>query len=209
MNLRALFGLGPEKSAKRPLVLTTERLHLRPPRNEDYRAWSGLREESRDFLQPWEPRWPRDHLSRSAFRRRVRWATTEAHAERAFALLLFRQDDGVLVGGITISNIRRAPSRSASLGYWVGEAYARQGLMRDAVERVADFSFKALGLVRLEAACLENNVASRALLKRCGFQEEGIVRGYLEVNGTVRDHCLYARLAQDRPSEANRNTDGL
>ena len=164
---------------------------------DDQRAWAALREASREFLQPWEPRWPKDHLSRGAFKRRIRWVAAEACAERAFSFLIFNRHEHALIGGITVSNIRRGPSRSASLGYWVGEAHARQGYMRDAVERVAKFAFETLNLVRLEAACLENNAASRALLERCGFTVEGIVRGYLEVNGTVRDHVLYARLAED------------
>lgn len=200
MSWRALFGLSPDRVPNKPVVLATDRLRMRAPRLDDQEMWSRLRENSRSFLQPWEPRWPRDHLTRPAFRRRVRWANTEAHAERAFAFLIFHKLEDTLIGGITISNIRRGPSRSASLGYWVGEPHARQGFMRDAVERVARFAYDDMKLVRLEAACLESNVASRALLERCGFQSEGIVRGYLEVNGTVRDHILYARLAQDRPS---------
>ena len=72
--------------------------------------------------------------------------------------------------------------------------------MRGAVEAVTDFAFDTLDLIRLEAACLEDNAASRALLERCGFSEEGIVRGYLEVNGTVRDHVLYSRLAANARS---------
>ena len=197
MSLRALFGWKTDRAARHPVILLTDRLRLRAPRLEDREAWSALRTESRTFLQPWEPHWPSDHLTRSAFRRRVRWASAEAAAERAFAFLLFHREEDTLLGGITVSNIRRGPSRSASLGYWVGETHARQGYMRDAVGRVAEFAFHDLGLVRLEAACLEGNAASRALLKRCGFQSEGIVRGYLEVNGNVRDHVLYARLARD------------
>lgn len=197
MSLRALFGLRTDRVSRKPIVLLTERLRVRAPRLEDQEAWSALREDSRAFLQPWEPRWPNDHLTRSAFRRRVRWANVEAAAERAFSFLLVHRQDDTLIGGITVSNIRRGPSRSASLGYWVGEAHARQGYMQEAVERVAQFAFEEVNLVRLEAACLEGNEASRALLTRCGFQSEGIVRGYLEVNGTVRDHVLYARLAED------------
>ncbi len=197
MPWRALFGWGPPRTTRQPVVLLTDRLRLRAPILDDQRRWSALREASQEFLQPWEPRWPKDHLSRGSFKRRIRWTTAEANAERAFAFLMFHRHDDTLIGGITVSNIRRGPSRSASLGYWVGEAHARQGYMRDAVERVAEFAFQTLNLVRLEAACLENNVASRALLERCGFRVEGIVRGYLEVNGTVRDHVLYARLAQD------------
>lgn len=197
MGLGALFGWGATRAARQPIVLLTDRLRIRPPRLEDQGAWTALRLASREFLQPWEPRWPNDHLSRGAFKRRIRWAAVEAQAERAYSFLMFSVHDDALIGGITVSNIRRAPSRSASLGYWVGQAHARQGYMSDAVECVAAFAFDTLGLVRLEAACLENNIASRALLERCGFQAEGIVRGYLEVNGAVRDHVLYARLARD------------
>lgn len=200
MGLRTLFGWTLRCKPCKPVILQSERLVLRPPRIEDQEAWSKLRHDSRAFLQRWEPRWPPDHLSRPAFKRRVRWAHSEATAQRAYAYLIIRREDEALVGGITLSNIRRAPSRSASLGYWVGEPFARQGYMSDAVERVANFAFETLDIVRLEAACLEENAASRALLKRCGFHEEGIVRGYLEVDGVVRDHVLYARLAQDSAS---------
>ena len=203
MSWRALFGWGPPRTTRQPVVLLSDRLRLRAPALEDQRAWSALRESSHAFLQPWEPNWPKDHLSRGAFKRRIRWAASEASAERAFAFLIFDRHTDTLVGGITVSNIRRGPSRSASLGYWVGEAHARKGYMSDAVERVAKFAFETLNLVRLEAACLENNTASRALLERCGFSVEGIVRGYLEVNGTVRDHVLYARLSDDiKPNDA-------
>lgn len=197
MSLLALFGWT-DRPRRQSIVLRTDRLLMRPPALEDQQAWSALREESRAFLQPWEPRWPRDHLSRPAFQRRVRWASSEAGADRAYSFLLFRQKDEKLVGGLTVSNIRRGPSRSASLGYWIGEPYAKRGYMCDAVTRAADFVFDDLELIRLEAACLEANAASRALLDRCGFRSEGIVRGYLEVNGAVRDHILYARLASDR-----------
>ena len=44
---------------------------LRPPRASDYPAWSALRDGSRDYLQPWEPSWPEDDLTKAAFRRRL------------------------------------------------------------------------------------------------------------------------------------------
>ena len=41
--------------------------------------------------------------------------------------------DGQIVGGITLSNVRRQPAQAATLGYWVGEAYAMQGYMTEAL----------------------------------------------------------------------------
>ena len=178
-------------------VLRTNRLEMRVPDTEDFGEWARLRRASRDFLQPWEPEWPRDHLSPRSFRRRVRWARAEAASGRSYAFLLFSRNPRRMVGGITLSNVRRGPARSGTLGYWVGEEHARHGYMTEAVDALVRHAFGELGLTRLVAACLEENAASRALLAACGFRFEGVVRSYLEVNGTVRDHMLFARVAED------------
>ena len=60
--------------AKRKLKIETERMTLRPPTHSDFRAWTGLRRESEDFLTRWEPSWAQDHLSRKGFTNRVYWA---------------------------------------------------------------------------------------------------------------------------------------
>lgn len=181
--------------------MRTERLDLRLPEPGDFVEWVRLRRASYAFLQPWEPEWPRDHLSQRSFRRRVRWSRDEAMRGRSYSHLMFTRSPRRLVGGITLSNIRRGPSQCGTLGYWVGEEHARHGYMTEAVERVTDHAFDQMGLTRLEAACLEENTASRALLATCGFRFEGVARSYLEVNGTVRDHMLYARVARDGHAE--------
>ena len=191
--LTALFGA---RGSALPL-LRTDRLELRVPEVEDFAEWMRLRRSSRDFLQPWEPRWPRDHLTSRSFRRRVRWARAEAGSGRSWSFLIFTRNPRRMVGGITLSNIRRGPAQSGTLGYWVGEDHARHGYMTEAVEALSDHAFGELGLTRLEAACLEENAASRALLAACGFRFEGVVRSYLEVDGVVRDHMLFARVTDD------------
>ncbi|PKQ03183.1 MAG: 30S ribosomal protein S5 alanine N-acetyltransferase, partial [Alphaproteobacteria bacterium HGW-Alphaproteobacteria-12] len=52
-------------------------------------------------------------------------------------------------------------------------------------------------LHRLQAACLPENERSRAVLRKCGFTEEGIARGYLRINGAWRDHVVFAILRDD------------
>ena len=69
--------------------------------------------------------------------------------------------------------------------------------MRNAVALAADFAFEELRLHRLEAACLPTNVASIRVLRANGFQEEGLARSYLKINGEWRDHLLFALLADD------------
>ncbi len=170
---------------------------LRPPRPGDWSAWARLRAESRAFLVPWEPKWPSDALSRAAFRRRLKRHFREARDDHGYAFFVFRRADRALVGGMTLSNVRRGVTQSCAVGYWVGRPYARQGLASEALKLVAGFVFDDLRLHRLEAACLPSNDASQALLRKCGFTEEGYARAYLQINGVWRDHLLFGLLSDD------------
>lgn len=189
---------------RRPeLRLHTPRLELRPPRMSDQPRWARLRRESEPFLREWEPLWSRDHLSRSAFRNRVHWARRLVEEGRGAPLFLFASgaDDlpaGTLVGALTLDNIRRGPAQSGVIGYWTGAPFARRGYMTEALEAVRAYAFGPMDLSRLEAACLPENRASRALLERCGFKYEGVAQAYLQINGRWRNHVLYAALRADR-----------
>jgi len=183
----------------RALRLRHKRVYLRPPVQRDWREWAALRAESRDFLAPWEPTWPYDALTRGAFRRRLKIYKGEAKLGTGFSLLAFREADDVMLGGITLSNLRRGVAQAGSLGYWIGESYSRQGYMTESLVAVLNYAFLRLGLHRVEAACLEDNSASRALLLKCGFHEEGRAREYLRINGRWQDHQLFAVLRHNCP----------
>ena len=184
--------------AKRKLRIETERLTLRPPIHSDFRSWTSLRLASESHLVPWEPTWAEDHLSRKAFTNRVYWAQRSVTAGTAMPLFLIRRSDDILIGAITLDNIRRGPAQAGTLGYWTGEAYARQGYMREAILAVVHHAFTRLDLSRIEAACLPENTASRGLLERSGFKYEGVAQSYLQIDGRWRTHVLYASLRSDR-----------
>ncbi|MBT9382679.1 GNAT family N-acetyltransferase [Pseudooceanicola sp. CBS1P-1] len=183
---------------RRKVQIETERLTLRPPSHSDFRPWTGLRDDSRDFLTPWEPTWASDHLTRRSFTNRVYWAQRSISGGTALPLFLIRREDQILLGAITLDNIRRGPSLSGTLGYWIGERYARQGYMREAIEAVVHHAFHRMDLSRIEAACLPENTPSRRLLESCGFKYEGVAQSYLQINGRWRTHVLYAALRLDR-----------
>ncbi len=174
---------------------------LRHPQLEDYDDWARLRAQSRDFLMPWEPSWARDELTRSAFKRRLRRYGEDRYLGRGYAFLVFREHDERLVGGCNLSNVRRGVAQMASLGYWVGHSYRRQGFISAAVKAACEFAFSELRLHRIEAACIPDNMPSRGLLENAGFTEEGVARGYLKINGEWRDHVTYARIAPDTPQK--------
>jgi len=174
-----------------------ERIYLRAPQLRDWEAWATLRATSRDFLVPWEPTWPHDALTRAAFRRRLRRYEQDSHDDSGYAFYIFSRDDDALLGGVTLSNVRRGVTQSCSLGYWIGEPYARNGYMRDALRTLVPFIFEEMGLRRVEAACIPTNEASGALLRSLGFTQEGYARRYLCINGVWQDHLLFAILVSD------------
>lgn len=190
--------LFPKPGAQRPeLAIIADGLHIRPPQMGDYEIWAALREQSRDFLQPWEPTWARDDLTRGAFRRRLERYARELERNEAFPFFIFRSSDRVLVGGLNLTNVRRGAASMASLGYWMGAPFAGRGVMSRAVRQVCNLAFTDLQLRRIEAACLPDNASSVHLLEKTGFVREGLAREYLSINGVWRDHLLFAKLAGD------------
>ena len=174
---------------------------LRPPRASDYAEWRELRAVSRAFLQPWEPTWPADDLSRAAFRRRLLAYARDRDAGLAYPFFVYRSSDEALTGGITLSNVRRGVAQMGSVGYWCGRPFTRQGLTLAAVRALSEFAFRTLALHRLEAACIPDNAPSRTLLKKAGFAEEGFAQAYLKINGAWRDHVLFGLISPLRAPE--------
>src|SRR5262245_9888441 len=180
-------------------IIEGDGVFLRAPQMVDFPEWAALREASRSFLTPWEPTWLHDELTRGAFRRRLKRYAEDLRTDQAYPFFLFRKDDNALVGGLTLSNIRRGVGQAGSLGYWTGPPFAGRGYMPAAVRALIPFVFGALRLHRLEAACIPTNTASIRLLERTGFSREGLAREYLCINGLWQDHLLFARLSDARP----------
>ena len=183
---------------RRSVSILTARLSLRLPEHRDFREWAKLRHESKAFLSPWEPIWAPDHLSRASFTNRVYWSQRAVKNGNAVPLFVFHKEAGQLVGAITLDNIRRGPSQMGTIGYWVGQQYARQGFMSEAIIAMVAHAFGALDLSRVESACLPDNLASRGVLEKAGFKYEGVAQSYIQINGRWRNHVLYAALRGDR-----------
>jgi ribosomal-protein-alanine N-acetyltransferase len=178
-----------------PPAVRGKRVILRAPQNSDYGPWAELRAESRAHLQPWEPTWPRDDLTRPAFKRRVRHHQREARADQGYAFFVFDGEEDRIVGGIALTNVQRGVTQSASVGYWLGRSATGRGYMSDALEALIPFAFRDLHLHRIEAATQPQNTASVRVLERNGFVREGYARSYLRIDGQWRDHLLYGLVA--------------
>jgi [ribosomal protein S5]-alanine N-acetyltransferase len=184
--------LTPWRTSDEPRVLQGRQAELRSPAMQDYAQWSSLRIESRDFLEQWEPEWDHSELTRSSYRLRMKRYRELQEADLAYPFFIWAGD--ILVGAITVSNVRRGISQSGTLGYWIGKKFARQGFMSEALQLCAQFAFSDLRLHRLEAACLPYNEASITLLTKAGFEEEGYAKSYLKIAGRWSDHVLFSRV---------------
>lgn len=178
-------------------ALRARDVSLRLPVRGDYREWAALRDASRSFLEPWEPSWSSDELSRAAWRQRLRRYREDFSTGSAIAFLVFENTTGRLVGGITLGHIRHGVAQSGQIGYWMGESHAGKGYMSEAIGLVVSYAFDTLRLHRIEAACIPENTRSIRVLEKAGFRREGLLRSYLRINGSWQDHYLYALIAGD------------
>lgn len=174
-------------------VLIGSRVLLRAPRPSDYLEWKTLRRESRAFLKPFEPRWTEADLGHRVYQARLKRGREEAKAGTDYTFFIYHHEDArdVLVGGITLSNIRRRAAQFGNLGYWMGQPFAGKGFMTEAVGLVVAYAFDSLLLHRVHAAFLPHNLASRRVLEKNGFKEEGFAENYLQIDGKWADHVLF------------------
>jgi len=184
--------------------LDAKRVVLRAPRATDIAELRGLLIRNAEHLRPWSPSPPPGtnpagftELGRSIARHRRDW---KAGSGYVFVMQL-RVPREPLVGRIALTSVTRGPFQSAQLGYWMDAGHVRRGLMTEAVDAMLGFAFDRLGLHRLQAAVMPTNHASRSILQKRGFREEGYAERYLRIAGKWEDHVLYGLTLEEwRPS---------
>lgn len=177
-------------------VRITPDVVMRPATPDDAHGLARARLRSRAHLEPWEPTRPEDYFTPRAQAARLRGQLEECRAGRAAPWVLDREGD--IVGSLTLSEITLGPFRSGRLGYWIDVDHIGHGLATAAVTRACAAADTELGLHRIEAGTLLDNVPSQRVLAKCGFEEFGVAPEYLHINGAWRDHRLFQRILNGR-----------
>ncbi|MFD3452391.1 GNAT family N-acetyltransferase [Streptomyces sp. NPDC058691] len=158
---------------------------LRGLSDPDFRRWNSAvvprpdESGARDFLR----------------RRREGWGAGDL---ASFAVT----EDGAVLGQAAIGMIDR-PMRTARVSYWLLPEARGRGVATRALEAVTRWSFRDLGLHRLELGHAVGNEPSCAVAGRCGYPLEGVLRGAMvDMSGRLRDVHLHSRLATDPQSAA-------
>lgn len=176
-----------------PIRVPAGLVGLRPIRLRDGAQWSRLRLADQAHLEPWEPSaevsWEVRHAISS-------WPAVcsglRGEARKGRMLPYVIELDGQFAGQITIGNVTHGALRSAWIGYWVAKQFTGSGVATAALALGLDHAFGPVMLHRVEATVRPENQASRAVLAKAGFREEGLLRRYLDVDGAWRDHLLVA-----------------
>jgi [ribosomal protein S5]-alanine N-acetyltransferase len=181
-----------------PLRVRAGVVRLRPVRVRDAAQWSRIRIADRQYLEPWEPTaemdWPVRHAVSA-------WPSVcsglRAEARRGRMLPYIIELDGQFAGQLTIGNVTHGALRSAWIGYWVHSELTGGGVATGALALGLDHCFGPVMLHRVEATVRPENAASRKVLAKAGFREEGLLRRYLDVDGGWRDHLLVAMTVEE------------
>ena len=171
---------------------------LRPVRVKDAAAWRDTRVRNAGWLRAWEPTNPVSPLYRSSLGPYVSMARTmRREARQGLTVPWVVTFGGRFVGQLTVGSIVWGSARSAQVGYWIDEAYAGRGITPTALAMAMDHCFFVIGLHRVEATIRPENHASRRVVEKLGFREEGLRRRSLHIDGAWRDHLCYAMTAED------------
>ena len=179
-----------------PARLRSKRLEFRAPTPDDARFMNPAITASLPSLQPWMA-WAKHSPSIDETRLYCRRALLEWHDRESLDYRLFYEDN--FVGNCAVHTINwDVPS--AQLGYWLHLDYQGRGLMNEAVERLTQFAFDELKLVRLEIRCNARNLASAGVAARAGFEREAHLRKcYRSADGTLNDALVFAKVAEVDP----------
>ncbi|HVE64686.1 MAG TPA: GNAT family protein [Mycobacteriales bacterium] len=183
-----------------PAVLSAGGVTLRPHRLRDAVKWSEVRLANEEWLRPWEPPGPGSFAERNgvaAYSPMVRGLRRTARAGTQLAFVIWWGDR--LIGQLTVGTVVRGALNGAHIGYWVDERSAGRGICTLAVALAVDHCFGPVGLHRVEVNIRPENVASRRVVEKLGFREEGLRLRYLLIDGAYRDHLCYALTSEDVP----------
>ncbi|GAB3216296.1 GNAT family N-acetyltransferase [Kineococcus gypseus] len=162
--------------------------------SRDAEALAHLLVVNRDFLAPYEPLREQSYFTPAGQRADIH-AALDAHERGAGLPRVVLDEGGQLIGRITLSGIVRGALLSCSIGYWIAQAAGGRGAATAAVAQMTEIAFGQLGLHRVQAETLVDNVRSQRVLQKNGFTRYGLAPQYLKIAGRWQDHVMHQLLS--------------
>jgi [ribosomal protein S5]-alanine N-acetyltransferase len=172
------------------LLLQTERTDLYIQNCELIDLIADYYQENRIHLSPWEPVRDEDYFEEEQIAIRLDGAFKSYREGQSVQLAALNKNHNEIIGVCNFTNIVHGPFQACFLGYSIGKKYEGQGFMFEILSAANAYMFREKGLHRIMANYIPSNKRSGKLLNRLGFEEEGLARSYLKINGKWEDHIL-------------------
>ncbi|MCP3163237.1 GNAT family N-acetyltransferase [Myxococcus qinghaiensis] len=183
------------------VLLTTERLRVTQLPPDGAARVVAYYEANRDHLGPVSPTRPAHFYTLTYWRTRLAQDLEDARFDMSLRLVVLPREEPLssapVIGNISLTNIVRGPLQAVTLGYGLDHRHEGRGLMTEALRAVCAHAFTTMGLHRIQANHLPENLRSAAVLRRLGFTVEGYARDFLRIDGRWRDHILTALVAPE------------
>jgi ribosomal-protein-alanine N-acetyltransferase len=175
---------------------------LRPLRRDDIASLATLVRANRSFLASSGPLRTDEYLTDEGQERAALASLDAARNGTAHPMVIVDGDD-FLLGTLYLNSIIRGAFQSASIGYWVSQPHNDKGIATAAVAAAKRVAFDELGLHRIQAETLADNLASQRVLVKNGFVQYGIAPDYLKIAGRWQEHVLFQVVATDRAADVS------
>jgi len=150
---------------------------------------------NKEFFRSKVPEYHKDFFSEEYHIESLEKFRKDMESGNSVKLFIFTKNDpGKVIGDVSISNIVRGVFLSCHLGYKLDEEENGKGYASEAVKKITDYAFNELNLHRIEANIMPSNSRSINLIRKLGFEEEGLAKKYLKLNGKWEDHIHYVQL---------------
>ena len=175
-------------------MLETERLTIRKPDEVKPEELAAYRVKNRDFLSPFVPLRDESYYTEEGCKTALQQEQTAWEAGTAYGFYLFlKEDPGRLVGSVSLTGVIRGVFQNCFAGCQLDGGLINRGFMTEAVLAVIHYAFEVLNLHRIEANIMPRNARSLRLAQKCGFENEGLAKDYLRINGKWEDHIHMVR----------------
>jgi ribosomal-protein-alanine N-acetyltransferase len=186
------------KTRKLALFKKAKNVIVRPFELHDYENWAQAHASMRAPQNEWdETNWVDSELTLAKFKKFLKTYTQLKAQDKFYNFGIFRKDDGVLVGVVSLMDISRGVFQNAYLGYRIFNNFWGEGYGTEACEATLQIAFKDLKLHRVEAGIAPKNKRSIRLAKKIGLKKEGLSPRRLFINDTWVDIVVYAATSED------------
>ncbi len=187
-----------EIANKPQFLIQSERSFLRLGTEADVPEILKYYIKNKDHFASTDPPKPPGFYTENFWHGKIKKAQEEYQSQKSFRFFMFSKvNQSEVIGVVNLTQIVQSPFYACYLGYGISREYEGKGMMFEILKPTIQYAFEKIKMHRIMANHLTHNQRSARLLKRLGFEVEGVAKKYLLINGEWRDHVLNSLIYHD------------